>query len=163
MVWRKKWSRCGTLCKPPTYWESLSAEGNVFVIFAFVAYLMILISIFADLFRDRALNGWYKALWFIFLIVFPYLAAFIYIIARGRGMAERSAELAQAAPRPRTRTSARSPVPDRPPTSPAPRHCSTRARSPRQSTRSSRRRPSPKRDLSVGGRADSPLRPPTIV
>ena len=31
---------------------------NIFVIFAFVAYLMILISIFADLFRDRALNGW---------------------------------------------------------------------------------------------------------
>ena len=69
---------------------------NVFVIFAFVAYLMILISIFGDLFRDRALNGWYKALWFIFLIVFPYLAAFIYLIARGKGMAERQMEMAQA-------------------------------------------------------------------
>ena len=65
---------------------------NVFVIFAFVAYLMILISIFSDLFRDRALNGWYKALWFIFLIVFPYVAAFIYVIARGRSMAERQVE-----------------------------------------------------------------------
>jgi hypothetical protein len=65
---------------------------NVFVIFAFVAYLMILISIFSDLFRDRALNGWYKALWFIFLIVAPYLAAFIYVIARGRGMAERQVQ-----------------------------------------------------------------------
>ena len=70
---------------------------NIFVIFAFVAYLMILISIFADLFRDRALNGWYKALWFIFLIVFPYLAAFIYIIARGRGMAERQVQRAEEA------------------------------------------------------------------
>ncbi len=69
---------------------------NVFVIFAFVAYLMILITIFSDLFRDRALNGWYKALWFIFLIVLPYLAAFIYLIARGRGMAERQLEQAQA-------------------------------------------------------------------
>jgi len=69
---------------------------NIFVIFAFVAYLMILISIFADLFRDRALNGWYKALWFIFLIVFPYLAAIIYLIARGRSMAERQLEHAQA-------------------------------------------------------------------
>jgi len=69
---------------------------NLFIIFAFVAYLMILISIFADLFRDRALNGWYKALWFIFLIVLPYLAAFIYLIARGRGMANRQLELEQA-------------------------------------------------------------------
>ena len=70
---------------------------NVFVIFAFVAYLMILISIFSDLFRDRGLNGWYKALWFIFLIVAPYLAAFIYIIARGRGMAERQVQRAEEA------------------------------------------------------------------
>ncbi len=69
---------------------------NLFVIFAFVAYLMILISIFSDLFRDRALNGWYKALWFIFLIVVPYIAAFIYLIARGRGMANRQMELEQA-------------------------------------------------------------------
>lgn len=69
---------------------------NLFVIFAFVAYLMILISIFADLFRDRGLNGWYKALWFIFLIVLPYVAAFIYLIARGRGMANRQLELEQA-------------------------------------------------------------------
>lgn len=69
---------------------------NVFVIFAFVAYLFILISIFSDLFRDRALNGWYKVLWFIFLIALPYLAAFIYLIARGRGMAERQLELVQA-------------------------------------------------------------------
>ena len=69
---------------------------NVFVIFAFVAYLMILISIFSDLFRDRALNGWYKALWFIFLIVAPYLGGLIYLIARGRSMAERQLEHAQA-------------------------------------------------------------------
>ena len=70
---------------------------TAFVIFAFVAYLGILVQIFSDLFRDRALNGWYKALWFIFLIWFPYLAAFIYIIARGRGMAERQAERLEAA------------------------------------------------------------------
>lgn len=29
-----KCPRCGTLYKPPTYWKSLSAEENVFVIFA---------------------------------------------------------------------------------------------------------------------------------
>ena len=69
---------------------------NVFVIFAFVAYLMILISIYSDLFRDRALNGWYKALWFIFLIGFPYLGGLIYLIARGRSMAERQLEHSRA-------------------------------------------------------------------
>jgi Short C-terminal domain len=59
--------------------------------FVFVMYLMVLFQIIADLFRDRDLSGWWKALWIIFLIIFPFLAAFIYLIARGRGMAERQA------------------------------------------------------------------------
>jgi UPF0716 family protein affecting phage T7 exclusion len=65
--------------------------------FVFVMYLMVLFQIIADLFRDRELSGWWKALWVIFLIIFPFLAALIYLIARGRGMAERHAgEMRQA-------------------------------------------------------------------
>jgi type VI protein secretion system component VasK len=59
--------------------------------FVFVCYLMVLFQIIADLFRDKDLSGWWKALWIIFLIIFPFLAALIYLIARGRGMAERQA------------------------------------------------------------------------
>jgi hypothetical protein len=59
--------------------------------FVFVMYLMVLFQIIADLFRDKDLSGWWKALWIIFLIIFPFLAAFIYLIARGKGMAERHA------------------------------------------------------------------------
>jgi hypothetical protein len=59
--------------------------------FFFVMYLMVLFQIIADLFRDRDLSGWWKALWVIFLIIFPFLAALVYLIARGRGMAERQA------------------------------------------------------------------------
>ncbi|SFR66402.1 Short C-terminal domain-containing protein [Agromyces sp. CF514] len=59
-------------------------------IFVFVAYLMILFSIIGDLFRDQKLNGWWKAIWIIFLIFVPFLTALIYLIARGQGMAERS-------------------------------------------------------------------------
>jgi UPF0716 family protein affecting phage T7 exclusion len=59
--------------------------------FFLVMYLMILFHIIADLFRDKDLSGWLKALWVIFLIIFPFLAALIYLIARGRGMAERQA------------------------------------------------------------------------
>jgi hypothetical protein len=46
---------------------------------------------FIDLFRDPELNGWAKALWVLFLVVVPFLAAFIYLIARGGRMAQRSA------------------------------------------------------------------------
>jgi predicted ferric reductase len=65
--------------------------------FFFVMYLMILFHIIGDLFRDKELSGWWKALWVIALIIVPFLTAFIYLIARGRGMAERQAgEMRQA-------------------------------------------------------------------
>jgi hypothetical protein len=62
--------------------------------FVFVAYLMLLFSIIGDLFRDRELNGWWKAVWFICLVFVPFLTALIYVIARGKGMSQRSAEAA---------------------------------------------------------------------
>jgi len=57
--------------------------------FFFVMCLMVLFHIISDLFRDNSLNGWLKALWIIALLVVPFLSALIYLIARGRGMAER--------------------------------------------------------------------------
>jgi hypothetical protein len=58
---------------------------------------MILFQIIGDLFRDKELSGWWKALWIIALIIVPFLSALIYLIARGRGMAERQAgEVRQA-------------------------------------------------------------------
>jgi type VI protein secretion system component VasK len=65
--------------------------------FFFVCYLMVLFQIIGDLFRDRELSGWLKALWIIFLIIFPFLAAVIYLIARGKGMAERQAGAVRSA------------------------------------------------------------------
>ena len=62
----------------------------IFISFAFVAYLMMLFSILADLFRDSGTSGWLKAIWIVALIVLPLLTALVYLIARGRGMAERS-------------------------------------------------------------------------
>ncbi len=59
--------------------------------FFFVFYLMVLFHVVADLFRDKDLSGWWKALWIIFLIIFPFLALLIYLIVRGRSMAERQA------------------------------------------------------------------------
>ena len=65
-----------------------------FWLFAFIAYLMVLFSIIADLFRDKTLNGWWKAVWIIFLVFVPFLTALVYLIARGRGMSERNAQRA---------------------------------------------------------------------
>jgi hypothetical protein len=60
--------------------------------FFFVAYLMMLFHIFTDLFRDRELGGFAKVVWVIALFIFPLLAALIYVIVRGQGMAQRAME-----------------------------------------------------------------------
>ena len=65
--------------------------------YIFVAYLMLLFHIIVDVFRDRELGGFAKALWMIALILIPLLSALIYLIARGAGMAERQAGAARQA------------------------------------------------------------------
>lgn len=65
----------------------------IFISFAFLAYLIILFRIVTDLFRDHDTSGWVKALWIVFLIIFPLLTALVYLIARGRGMTERDVKM----------------------------------------------------------------------
>jgi len=57
--------------------------------FVFIAYLLILFQIVADLFRDPDLGGGSKALWLIGLIFVPMFTALVYVVARGNGMAIR--------------------------------------------------------------------------
>ena len=76
------------------FWDFL---WLLFWTYIFVAYLMLLFHIFADVFRDRDMGGFAKALWVIFLIVAPFLSVLIYLIVRGRGMAERQAGAARQA------------------------------------------------------------------
>lgn len=63
---------------------------TVLEIFVFAAWLMVLFTIIADLFRDHGMSGWGKAAWIIFLIFLPFLGTLIYLIARGSGMRERA-------------------------------------------------------------------------
>ena len=57
--------------------------------FVFVAYLMILFQIVADLFRDGELGGGSKAVWLSALVFLPMLTALLYVLVRGTGMAKR--------------------------------------------------------------------------
>lgn len=61
----------------------------IFWVYIFIACIWIFITIITDVFRDSGLNGGAKALWVLFLVFLPFLAAFIYLIARGRSMNER--------------------------------------------------------------------------
>jgi ABC-type multidrug transport system fused ATPase/permease subunit len=65
--------------------------------FFLVIWIMLLFQIFGDLFRDHSLSGGAKTLWVLFLVFVPFLAVFVYLIARGQGMAERAAARQQQA------------------------------------------------------------------
>ena len=69
----------------------------IFWVYILIACIWIFITIIIDIFRDPSLNGWAKALWVVFLVFLPFLAAFIYLIARGRSMTERRVAEAQQA------------------------------------------------------------------
>jgi magnesium-transporting ATPase (P-type) len=68
---------------------------TMFIFFLFVIWIWILITVFADIFRSHDLSGWAKALWVIFVIVLPYLGVFVYLIAEGKAIGERSMKQAQ--------------------------------------------------------------------
>jgi hypothetical protein len=58
--------------------------------FLFFIWIWLLIIVFGDIFRSDDLSGWGKALWTIFIILLPYLGVFVYLIARGHKMQDRS-------------------------------------------------------------------------
>lgn len=77
-------------------WESFWAIiGWFFWAAIFIAYLMTLFSILADIVRDSALKGWAKAIWIVFLIFVPILTALVYLIARGDSMSDRASQSMQ--------------------------------------------------------------------
>jgi len=77
-----------------SFWEVL---WFCFVSFVFIAYLMVMFSIIADIFRDPDMSGGAKAVWLIALIFLPFVTAIVYLIARGKSMQERSVRTAAAA------------------------------------------------------------------
>lgn len=74
----------------------LDVFWTIILVFAFIVWFWLLITVFGDLFRRGDISGWMKAFWIVFVVVVPYFGVFIYLIAQGRGMAERRAELVQA-------------------------------------------------------------------
>ena len=70
---------------------------SVLWFFFLFIWLMILFQILSDLFRDHTVSGVQKTLWVLFLVFLPFLAVFIYLIVRGKGMGERAAAQQQRA------------------------------------------------------------------
>jgi len=67
---------------------------TMMIFFLWVAWLILLFRVFADIFRSD-MGGGAKALWSIFVILVPFLGVFLYVIANGRKMGERDIAAAQ--------------------------------------------------------------------
>ena len=74
----------------------LEVLWTLFVIFAWVIWFWLLITVFSDLFRRHDIGGGKKTLWIIFVILLPFLGVFIYLISQGHAMAERNEKRASA-------------------------------------------------------------------
>jgi hypothetical protein len=70
---------------------------SMLVFFLWLAWLLLLFRIFADIFRRHDIGGWAKAAWSVFVIFLPFLGVLIYLIAEGSNMGRRDIEQTAAA------------------------------------------------------------------
>jgi len=74
----------------------LDVFWSIVLFFAWLAWIWIAITCFADIFRRHDIGGWHKAIWVVFIIVVPFLGVLVYLIAQHDGMRDRTLAQAQA-------------------------------------------------------------------
>lgn len=73
----------------PNLWVFLL---DVAIIFIFVMWFWLLVTVLRDLFRRGDVGGFKKVLWVILLILTPFLGVFIYLLTQSNSMAARDTE-----------------------------------------------------------------------
>jgi hypothetical protein len=63
--------------------------------FLFFMWIMLVIRVFADIFRSDDLGGFSKVIWLLLVMFLPLFGVFVYVILRGGKMTERSIRDAQ--------------------------------------------------------------------
>jgi len=67
----------------------LDVLWTMLIVFAWIIWFWLLITIFADLFRRHDLSGWGKAGWTALVILLPFVGVLAYLITQGSAMAVR--------------------------------------------------------------------------
>lgn len=80
-----------------TDYPFLEIVWTMLVFFGFMVWLMLLFSMFGDIFRRHDIGGWSKAGWILLSVVLPFLGVLIYMGTQAKGIAERSAKEAESA------------------------------------------------------------------
>jgi predicted PurR-regulated permease PerM len=74
----------------------LNVFWDILIIFAWILFIWVAITVFIDLFRRHDVSGWAKAAWIVLIVILPWIGVLIYVIAYHTGMAERRMKDAQA-------------------------------------------------------------------
>lgn len=74
----------------------LDAMWTIFIFFAWVLWIWLIIVVLTDVFRRHDVSGWAKAGWTCLIIFLPLIGVLSYLIANGKEMGERSAAEQQA-------------------------------------------------------------------
>jgi predicted PurR-regulated permease PerM len=75
----------------------LNVLWDILIIFTWVIFIWIAITVLIDVFRRHDISGWRKALWVVFIVILPWIGVLTYLIVNHDGMAERRTREAQAA------------------------------------------------------------------
>jgi predicted PurR-regulated permease PerM len=74
----------------------LNILWDILIIFAWVLFIWIAITVLIDVFRRHDISGWGKAAWVIFVVILPWIGVLVYLIVNHAGMAERRTKELQA-------------------------------------------------------------------
>jgi hypothetical protein len=74
----------------------LDVFWSMLIFFLWILWIWLVFAIFADIFRRQDISGLAKTAWIIFVIVLPFLGAFVYVITQNTGMTERNVSRARA-------------------------------------------------------------------
>jgi len=70
---------------------------DILIVFAWVIFIWIAITVLIDVFRRHDISGWAKAAWVVFVVILPWIGVLAYLIFNHSGMADRSAKEADTA------------------------------------------------------------------
>jgi Na+/proline symporter len=75
----------------------LNLFWTIMIVFLWVAWIILVIRVISDIFRNHDMKGLSKAFWLIFVILVPWLGVLGYLIAHGAEMSSREVGRQQAA------------------------------------------------------------------
>ena len=74
----------------------LNLLRDILIVFAWIIFIWIAITVLIDVFRRHDISGLGKAAWVIFVVILPWIGVLVYLIFNHAGMADRRMNEMQA-------------------------------------------------------------------